>query len=82
MPTVLVWRSGKIYECGVPFGDEDISYGGTSVKNKCLGNLMFFINTRQPGETPQLLRVSVAKNTETRIIPSYVLLITLKTSIS
>jgi hypothetical protein len=62
-------------------GDEDISYGGTGVKNKCLGNLMFFINTRQPGETPQLLRVSVAKNIETRIIPSFMLLITLKTFI-
>jgi len=82
MPTVLVWRSGKTYECGAPFGDEDISYSDSGVKNKRLGNLMFFINTRQPGETPQLLRVSVAKNIETRIIPTYELLITLKTFLS
>jgi hypothetical protein len=43
---------------------------------------MFFINTRQPGETPQHSRVSVAINIETKVIPSYMLLVTLKTFIS
>jgi hypothetical protein len=49
----IVQRRGKESGHDVPFADEVISSGGTSVKNTSLGNLMFFINTRQPGETAE-----------------------------
>jgi hypothetical protein len=47
------------YEDGVPLGVEEVLHDGTRVKNKCLGNRMFFINSRRRGAAVVLRAQSI-----------------------